>query len=179
MIGLSDISKDYQFLSGGNREVNMLNVEDLVSMALPVLNVVPKGIKVKPGKPFRRFNFSLDTCSFTQSTSKTIHGKETTIKVSFTHRYPTPEIIYELEKMKRMKFIVVPKDNEGQYRIMGSKDAPASFDYTFTTGPNFTNVKTCVCTFTAKQKTSAYFYGGTLNQVVFNSGFTFGFLRTE
>jgi hypothetical protein len=176
---LLDIQKTFTVNPGGMREINMSLVDDIASMKQPIKNVIPPGFRMMPGKLFHRFYFTLDSCKFSEAFSKTVHGKEFTATVSFVYPSPTPEAIKQMDEMTKEKFVVIASDNKGQYRVIGNLINPATFTYNYTSENVIAGLERCECMFTAKLHRPAYFYGGNFDKVVFNSGFTYGFLRTK
>jgi hypothetical protein len=175
---LLDISKTFTANPGGMKEINMSLVDDIISIPLVYGNVMNKGFKMKAGKSFHRFYFTPDSCVFKEGFAKTDHGKEFTYTISFFYPGPTAEVIKQLEDMTRDRFIIVAKDNNNNYRVLGSADSPARFTYDHTTDVAIINLNRAQCTFTAKSNRTALYYTSNFDSVVYSAGYNFGFLRT-
>jgi hypothetical protein len=175
---LLGIQKTFVHNAGGMKSLYMSLVQDILSYRTPVGNVVPGGFKMVAGKLFLKFYFTPDSCSFSESSEMTAHGKVYTTKITFTFTSNDPAVCKQLDYMTREGFIIVGRDNNDNQRILGSFDSPAKFSFEYSTQSEIRNSSRYVCTFTQKANHSAYYFTGIFNQVVYNDGYSFGFLRT-
>jgi hypothetical protein len=182
MISLKNITRQCGANPAGILKLYISYAEDVDTIPDPIYNEVMDDIVMAIGKRFKTFTASEQSAFFNEQVKGDTDGKYCEWELSLFIPGDSEALAYMVQQMVHKRFVIIYKDLSDNHRILGSPENPLKFSFTSTTGDSATSKNGYVFTFSGRESRKAYFYTGSIFDIVENSipssfddGFSDGF----
>lgn len=118
----------------GLKILQFIPVQHVASIPEDTASVVYDEIEVLPGKGWFNGEFTPGKLEFGDEMQNTSHGPSHDLEVNGFHANSSPGKLDNFRQMCNHKFIVLAEDEEGNVRILGTRESPCDFSYKETSG---------------------------------------------
>jgi hypothetical protein len=156
---MNDINKFCNDNLGGVNSFKFIPDTDILAMPTNINNSFLEPVFINNGARWYNCYATQDTIRYTEEKEKSKHGDFFSIKfVAFIPK-DTDELSNNLESMNNKNFVIDYIDNNGNRKLIGSKENPLQFKYSLDTGSSMPNRNGYQIEFTAQSihKMPTYF----------------------
>lgn len=188
MISLSNISFDCSHRLPGLKKIFVARVSDIIAIPKPQEMTITAAITMRLGKRFKEIEFTDDTAEFNdvmQINEENGEFYQKTVKIF--HAFQEADKDYNLSIMNEGIFILLIKDWQDVWQVVGTLENPLRLKVDSDTGRGNSGVNGYSITFSGTgKKKSPFAYTAQIDPIifenahqVFSSGFSRGFLKVR